>query len=496
MPVMSWWREEIARSPAMAGVLLVWVINAAMNAAMGHTIGGGGFWGVLIGAVFVAIAALGSYAAHAQAFATGGMRALLLLMVACQLVLGQVAGWQSLGLTLDRGATQLETAATGRDSVKGRLERARTERQQLGTMRPVAAVEAEEQLECSRVSRAFPTGEGPRCTALRVELAKARRAAQLDAEIPTLVAELRAAGTVGNAQAGTQVPEALSSAVATMIMGAPVTVTAEQVRFALLVFLVAVLEFVATLGPGLFGSHANRVGGAGGSTGYDPGTGGGGGRGNRGRHGAPHGEAGTAVAPWQSESAAQMRAAVEAVMGGRWPALPAPPQPIALGPGGAGSQAMHAAPINIHFGVPPGLGPVSAEPLTLPAPGAFFGSDAHPVATPPRVPRLDLPALPADAPPVDRSKVRRALTDDEREAADVILAFRAACVPAAPGGVVSGEHLYRRYAAWAGPERALAEPAFEALFADVTGVERVEIGGLGHWRGIALRAAPGLRAVA
>jgi hypothetical protein len=490
MPVIVWWRDEIARSPAMAGVLLVWLINASMNAAMGHTIGGGGYWGSAIGAVFVAVAALGSYAAHAQASAVGYARSLLLLMVAFQLVLGQIAGWQSLGLTLDRGATQLETQATGRASVQGRLDRARAERQQIGTVRPASAVEADERLECSRVSRQFPTGEGPRCTAFRVELATARRAEELDRAIPQLVAELRAAGTVGNAQAGTQVPEALSSAVATMIVGERVTVTAEQVRFALLVFLVAVLEFIATLGPGLFSSQAGASG--------HRGPGGGNGRRSNGFDAAP----GPHGAPDARGAAVPMRDAVQAVMGGPWPALPAPAPVVAL-PGG-GTQAMHAAPINIYLdnvagrgageqlsrvGVPPHLDPAAAAPLTLPSPG-FFEAVAG------RRERLDLPALPADAPPVDRSKVRRPLTDDEREAADVILAFRAACVPAAPGGVVSGEHLFRRYQAWAGTERALGEEAFEALFADLTGVERVEIGGLGHWRGIALRAAPGLKAVA
>jgi predicted dinucleotide-binding enzyme len=103
--------------------------------------------------------------------------------------------------------------------------------------------------------------------------------------------------------------------------------------------------------------------------------------------------------------------------------------------------------------------------------------------------------LSADAPPVDRSRVSRALSPEEREAADVILAFRAACIVDSPGGLVDAQHLVRRYQAWAG-NRALAPEAFLALFADVSGFKAVDMGGLPHVSGLALRAAPGLKAVA
>ena len=115
-------------------------------------------------------------------------------------------------------------------------------------------------------------------------------------------------------------------------------------------------------------------------------------------------------------------------------------------------------------------------------------------AQPAKRPRQDLPALPADSPPVDRSKILRDLSPEEREAADVILAFRAACVVDAPGGVVDSSRLYARYSYWAGP-RALDEPAFHALLQDLTGIEAVEIGGLGHYRGVALRAAPAMKEI-
>ena len=118
------------------------------------------------------------------------------------------------------------------------------------------------------------------------------------------------------------------------------------------------------------------------------------------------------------------------------------------------------------------------------------GVPAPPVAA--RGERRDLPALPADSPPIDRSKVRRALSDEERPVADVMLAFRAACVVDTPGGLVALENLYRRYRHWAGARAA--EPAtFRSLFPDVTGVRLADIGGLCHAHDVALRVGAELK---
>lgn len=270
---MSALLEQYRTHPILIFVDAVWVINACMNFAMGQVIGGGGLWGLLIGSVFVCVAALGAYAAAAQATAFGVVRTGLWVLVVGQLCLGQVAGWQSLGLTLDRGATQLKDKATTRDTRETSLKSKRTELEKIGIVRPVAAVEADMTLECEKKSRVYRDGVGPKCTGFRTELATAKRARDLEKEIEGLTGKLAAGPAVSAANAGTAVPEALASWVATAAVGKPVVVSSEDILFGLQVFLVALLEFVATLGRWLFGgdvrqppaSSSRRAPGGGGS---------------------------------------------------------------------------------------------------------------------------------------------------------------------------------------------------------------------------------------
>jgi hypothetical protein len=245
--------DEACQHPVLFGVYLVWAITAGMNAMMGHTIGGGGIGGLALGAVFVAIAYLGAYAADAQQSHTGTVRVCMWIMVACQLCIGQMAGWQTLGLTLDRGAERLAAQAASRGVDKDALKAKRDELKQIGIVRPIEAIKADEKLECSRTSARYRDGVGPECTKLRAELASAKRARALEGEVADLAAKMESGSGVGHANAGTAVPEVLASHVGSFVAGRPVKVTGEDVLFALHVFLVAVLEYVGILGKWLFG---------------------------------------------------------------------------------------------------------------------------------------------------------------------------------------------------------------------------------------------------
>jgi hypothetical protein len=245
--------DEACAHPVLFGVYLVWAITAGMNAMMGHTIGGGGLGGLALGAVFVSIAYLGAYAADAQQHQTGTVRLCMWIMVACQLCIGQMAGWQTLGLTLDRGAEKLSAEAASRGVDKDLLQSKRAELKQIGIVRPIAAIQAAEKLECARRSARYPDGVGPECTKLRAELASAKRARTLEGEVAELAVKMESGSGVGHANAGTAVPEVLASHIGSFVTGRSVKVTGEDVLFALHVFLVAVLEYVGILGKWLFG---------------------------------------------------------------------------------------------------------------------------------------------------------------------------------------------------------------------------------------------------
>jgi hypothetical protein len=175
------------------------------------------------------------------------------IMVLCQLCIGQMAGWQTLGLTLDRGAEYLAAQAASRGVDKDALQAKRDELKAIGIVRPIEAIKADEKLECSRTSARYRDGVGPECTRLRAELASAKRARALEGEVAELAVKMASGSGVGHANAGTAVPEALASGIGSFITGHPVKVTGEDILFALHVFLVAVLEYVGILGKWLFG---------------------------------------------------------------------------------------------------------------------------------------------------------------------------------------------------------------------------------------------------
>ena len=250
--VYGYWRAEIARNWIIAGVLVVWCINASMNGLMGWDTGDG-IMAPLYAGVFVSIALCGAYAATVLEDADGLRWYLLGVLVVAQLCLGQMAGWQTLGLTLDRGLAKHESQATTRSVVKNRLQRLRDERRALGTITvPIASLRAKLALEARKTSRRYKDGRGPEYTKLADQLAVAEKAAELDAKIKAEALAFQDGPKVRSANVLFEVPAVLASKLATWWWQKEKSVSQEDVRFAFLVFLVALLEFVATLGFWLF----------------------------------------------------------------------------------------------------------------------------------------------------------------------------------------------------------------------------------------------------
>lgn len=277
----KYWRDEIDANVMVIPWLVIWFVNAAMNAAMGYETGGAGPIAMLYALAFFGFAFLGAYGAKEQGCAVGGRRFALCCLVGLQLALGQMAGWQTLGLSLSRGAGQIEAKATERATTAEALQRLRGERDRIGQVRPIMTIEAERVLECKRTSRQYPDGNGPKCTALLAEEGQAKRARSIETEIADLTNKLRTGPQLKDGNAMVTVPQALFSALSAWWTpdGKRSEITPEDVRFGWLVFLVFMLEIVATLGPWLLniGGHqarptvagAPRAGDAGGAA-FDP----------------------------------------------------------------------------------------------------------------------------------------------------------------------------------------------------------------------------------
>lgn len=151
-------------------------------------------------------------------------------------------------LRADTAAAREAQADQGSAS-RQQLARALDEQQKLGTQRPVDAVAAERKLECSRTSKSFPNGEGPRCTALKSEEAAAQRAVELAALIPTLQGQRLATGGVAQGDAQVRVFGWIFS-----------KAKDDDIKLALSVALALAAEIITTLGFAVFGGAQSRRG--------------------------------------------------------------------------------------------------------------------------------------------------------------------------------------------------------------------------------------------
>lgn len=256
-----YWSGVVAGNWIVLAWLVIWLVNASMNALMGYETAGGEWpmtW--LYAAVFFAVAAIGAWAASQLSEAEGARRGWLVMIVCAQLVFGQNAGWQTLGLSFERNAGSLENAALSRNTLKDEIERKRAKRAELGTVVTIEAATARRNAECERTSRRYPDGDGPLCKEWKAKLADAEKAIALDKEIPELVVKLGSGAKISDATALYGVPATIATRVLTWWKkdGAEHVVTADDVRFAWLVFVVFLLEVIATLGPWLMGVQSPR----------------------------------------------------------------------------------------------------------------------------------------------------------------------------------------------------------------------------------------------
>lgn len=471
--LIAYWRGEMDRNWIIAPVLVVFFVTASFNVKMGYEFGGGADefpLSLLYGIMFFGLAVLGAYGFAQAGSHAGGKKAALLAVGIIQLAVGLQAGWQSLGLTLAKGAVGLENKANTRQTADDALKAARAAREKIGTTRTVDKIRSEEVLECRKVSPRFPDGVGPECTKLRGELADAKRAIDLDAEIKQLTTDLGNAPRIKDAAANFEVFIALASAVKTWWTGKAARITPDDARFWFLVFMVAVLEIVGTLGFWLAGVHGSRREAAPSFDGLQ-------------RHppllSAPRSMADVEIVP-----AGPLPGFARAAAGFPVGSAAASPTPLVpLMPHGGGANTPQAssfgAPINIHVGGGHAAPAPAGQALSL-APPERTGDQ------PARAPRHDVGQV-ASPPPVDRSRFN-ALSDS-------LLAFRAACVVDVPGGHVTAADLYRRYVSWKGPS-AIGAEAFDAMFASISGIPAMTVGGQTHYHNVALRAVPAVKAVA
>lgn len=478
-----YWADEIGRNPIVLAPLICFLATVGMNARTGYKLADDN---LLIAAILASFAFVTAYG-----FTVGlglrrwSARKTGLIAGACLgLAFNLFSAWQTMGINFADGAVKRDTKAKGVAVVQRQLASFEAERGKIGTVRPLGTIKAEVTLECEKKSKLYPDGVGPKCTALRGELAGAERAAELDRLIKAEMGALEGREQVAGGAPQFSVQMRLAQAAADAL-GAKVTVSAEHILFGFMLVLAIMIEGLASIGFWLVGSaHGPEA-----DEEVDGGS----------FRSAPGGRLRGAQSP------GAIKEGIPVDIGGAGRALPAAAEMLALpsfvapesrppGAGYAAGGSAHAAPIHINIGMP-------QQGLPQDAGAAGVGRDpqggtaAVPSSGVRPAPRHDLPGLPADAPPVDRSTVTRELAPHEREAADVMLAFRAACVIAAPGGMVAFRNLYARYQHWAG-ERALDETAFKGLWPDLTGIALPEIGGAPHAQGVALRVGPRLQAVA
>lgn len=456
--LLASWRDEIARNPVVLAPLVALGAVMSMNARTGYALANKSY---IMGIIFVAIAVLTAYAATKglempKGGPHRGRRRALIAWAVVGFFIDQFCGWQTFGLLFADGQVARDTKGQNVAALRADIGRLQAERASLVIPRPVAAIEPEEQRECKLAPKGIDP-VGPKCTALRVELGKAKRAAEIDdKELPAKLQQLASGDQVAEGQVQFLVPLKLARAAVGLVDEKTAKrIQGRHILFGFELIMVAVLGVASVFGFWLVGTHG--AGDEDDARDYSP-----------------------------------LRLAGPPVR----PALVAPSVPLSGdgwdGPRGGGSPP--GAPITVNVGVPQIAAPAAQSDAARAASVEPGVKPPAPAVLVPARDRRDLAGLPSDAPPVDRSRVTRELSPDEREPADVVLAFAAACVVDAPGAMVTLTDLHRRYAAWAG-ERALGRDVFARLFADVAGVAIGDIAGTAHARGIALRAAPPLKAV-
>ncbi|WP_414462934.1 hypothetical protein [Hyphomicrobium sp. DY-1] len=481
--------KKVADHPIVIFWAAVILVVSILNFSTGLKTGG-----FPLALAFVSMAMLGAYAAHELEKATGVRRSALTIMVVLQLILGQWCGWQTIGINLSQGATGLDTAANTHNTVAEQLAQAKGERERIAAMYPdgvrtIAAIEADEHLECE-------SGVGPLCTGFRKELANAKRVAELDGEIPGLVAQLGNAPQLADSNAPYSVARSFGSAIGSIVSGKPVQASRDDVIFWFEIFVVFALEFVGTCGPWLF-----RIG----EKWADP---------EPPKSAIDEWDFGPPRLTHQSNSAA---GTLQSSVGGphaEGDNLALRSQHgdnfVARGRGGV----PQGSPAGVHTSAGadglnrPQLTPASnpseqhqhGAPITVNLYGQH-GAQAAPAPAP--TPLIPIDTLADQNVSALRAVTHRKPTEEEiqsvREAPDRpvdnselinllhgLNGFVAACLVPQQGSWIDAAQVYQRYKAWA-QERACSEEAFHSLFPTVSKVKLHLAGGVPHYAGVALK---------
>lgn len=481
--------QKLKDHPIIAAWFGVWFVVAALNFHAGAKTGG-----YPLAVAFVCVAMLGAYASKELDGVDGARRTGLGVLVVLQLALGQWAGWSTLGLNLNSNAAGLDTEAGTHNTAAEQLQQAKAERAKLGAPRTIAAIEADEHLECD-------SGVGPKCTALRRELADAQRAADLDRDIPDLVKQLGQGPQLTDPNAPYRVAQAFGGWIASQVSGNKQEASRDDVIFWFSIFVTAVLEFVGTMGPWLFRlsekwtdpepqkpfvdawdfgpPRLSYVG----ATDSAP----------RSRPVAPDGSAPGAV---RSETGSDRLR--DFISDGRVGAPSSPGGvPVHAPAGGDGlhqplqtpastpaNQHQHGAPISIYFGagdIPAGSRPPAPTPL-IPI-NQDKVADKNVAAlrevTQRRIePEIEQSVREAPDVPVDNSELVALLHG--------LNVFAASCLVRQPGSWIEAAKVFAIYSDWA-KDRACSEASFHSLFPAVSGVKLHLAGDVPHYAGIALK---------
>lgn len=239
--------------PGFTAVLGVAMAEAAMNAAYGWSIGKGyepfGPWiiaGAMIANEGVKIKTaerLGEALAQGDRV-MGGIAGVLLIAV-MYISLSSHIGF--IGLSRNDATAAREQSRDAGTAVQAQLKTALEQRSKLGALRPQKEIEAEAALECARRSKAYPDGNGPACTKLRAELARADDARRIDAEIAALEGRRATGPAVGTAD-----PQAY-------VLGWIWNTDEERRKISLAIAFALAMELTTTLGFLLFGHGGREV---------------------------------------------------------------------------------------------------------------------------------------------------------------------------------------------------------------------------------------------
>lgn len=237
--------------PGFAFVLMVAAGEAAMNATFGWSQGQlyqpWGPWVMALMAIGVEGVKIQTADRVGQAIAERNAALLWLAgpLLVVVMVLSLTAHIGFLGLARGDAAASREQSRDTGTAVQAQLKTALEQRSKLGAVRPPAEIETEATLECARKSKAYPDGNGPACTKLRAELARAVDARRIDSEIAALEGRRATGPAVGTAD-----PQAY-------VLGWVWNTDEERRKMAIAIATALALELTTTFGFILF-AHGGR----------------------------------------------------------------------------------------------------------------------------------------------------------------------------------------------------------------------------------------------